>query len=469
MSDITPIKGPGAPIEPGGKKEKTPADTEKFKELMKVEKVRETDAEEQKKRKRREEAEEEEPQEEEAPPPSPPLTPTTPTAPSQPTLTISSTTPSAPTVSKTPLQGAAEEEGFWQDIEAFIDHFVEQTKESAGAPPTAQPPTAEPQAAPPTAEPPAAPPQPPTPAPQPPGTPLPPPPPPPTAPPPIIQPQEGIQPSQLPQGPQAPPSKTEEEAKKVQKKPAPTEPVKGLETLKGEKPSVPGVSAKGAPEEQIQPAKEEKEKFFTEFTKLEGKKPSGKPGVEEVISAEETPSIIAPSQPQMGKEEEEKEKGKSKEEKALEIAGVPETAAPPLAAFEVPAPAAPLPSYVNLSPQVLEMFERMVGVMTVMVDTSIRETTVTLNAPQFASSVFYGSQIIIQEFSTAPHSYNIQFIGNSNAVALFQGNADDLLAAFQSGNYNFRVNRLEASLFPSERPLFKRKESISEEKKDLNK
>ena len=111
----------------------------------------------------------------------------------------------------------------------------------------------------------------------------------------------------------------------------------------------------------------------------------------------------------------------------------------------------------------MEIFDRMVGVMTVMSMSGITETVITLNTPQFASSVFFGSQIIIQEYSTAPQAYNIQLNGSPQAVALFQGNADDLMAAFQAGNYNFRVNRLEAGHL-TERPLFKRKEKAGGEK-----
>jgi hypothetical protein len=50
-------------------------------------------------------------------------------------------------------------------------------------------------------------------------------------------------------------------------------------------------------------------------------------------------------------------------------------------------------------------------------------------------------------------------------VAAFQGNTNDLMAAFQHGNYNFRVNRLDTSLL-DERPLFKRKDKISNDPDD---
>ncbi len=119
-----------------------------------------------------------------------------------------------------------------------------------------------------------------------------------------------------------------------------------------------------------------------------------------------------------------------------------------------------LPSYI--SPQVYALFEKMVGVITVMVESDVKETSITLNSPEFASSAFFGSQIIIQEYSTAPNQFNIQIIGNADAVKIFEGNAQDLLASLNSGKYNFRINRLDVS----EKPLVRRKEKLSDEKRD---
>ena len=132
---------------------------------------------------------------------------------------------------------------------------------------------------------------------------------------------------------------------------------------------------------------------------------------------------------------------------------------------ETPLAPTPPPPYTGMSSQVLDLYERMVGVMTIMTDSKMTETVITLNAPKFASSVFYGTQIIIQEYASAPKAFNIQLNGNPQAVALFQGNADDLMAAFQYGNYNFRVNRMDTG-YLSDRPVFHRKEGGSGDKQD---
>jgi hypothetical protein len=57
----------------------------------------------------------------------------------------------------------------------------------------------------------------------------------------------------------------------------------------------------------------------------------------------------------------------------------------------------------------------------------------------------------------------IKLIGSPEAVNLFQAKRNDLMTAFQEGNYNFRVQRLETSIQGTDRPLFKRKESAGED------
>lgn len=165
------------------------------------------------------------------------------------------------------------------------------------------------------------------------------------------------------------------------------------------------------------------------------------------------------------------EKKQGREEKRVEevaaSGGVQPTSQEALpAAIQPTTPTAPA-SYAYLHPQVLDLFERMVGVMTVMSNAGITETTVTLSSPQYQNSVFFGAQIIIKEYETAQKSYNIQLIGSPQGVALFDANVDDLMAAFQGaqgGRYNFRVNRIETAI-ASEKPLFHRKEAVGKDKK----
>ncbi len=160
--------------------------------------------------------------------------------------------------------------------------------------------------------------------------------------------------------------------------------------------------------------------------------------------------------------------GKRKGEKKVEetsISGVSAAAGQTeMAAGTTAATPTPPASYAYLHPHVLELFERMVGVITVMSDAGITQTTLTLSNPEYAKSVFFGAQIIITEHPTAPKSFNVQLISSPQGVALINANIDDLMAAFQHGKYNFKINRIEASL-STEKPLFHRKEGVGKEGK----
>jgi len=123
------------------------------------------------------------------------------------------------------------------------------------------------------------------------------------------------------------------------------------------------------------------------------------------------------------------------------------------------------PAYTTLSPALLEMFDKMVGTISVLQETQgERKTTVTLTSPNFSSSVFYGAEIVIEEdLHLAPGQYNIKLIGSPEAVNLFQSKQNDLMAAFQSGSYNFRVQRLETAIQRVDKPLFQRKDGVDNE------
>jgi hypothetical protein len=110
-----------------------------------------------------------------------------------------------------------------------------------------------------------------------------------------------------------------------------------------------------------------------------------------------------------------------------------------------------------LSPEVLPLFYQMVGsIMIMTMPPGTSRTEITLNAPAFANSKFFGSTIEITKYSTAPDSLNIRLSGSNEAVKSFNDNIPSLMAAFQSGKFNFRIGRLEAS-YSTERPLFRRK------------
>jgi hypothetical protein len=125
------------------------------------------------------------------------------------------------------------------------------------------------------------------------------------------------------------------------------------------------------------------------------------------------------------------------------------------------------PAYTALNSEILALFEKMVGVISVMKESGITETIIHLNTAEYANSRFAGSEIIIREYSTAPLAYNIELVGTSQNAALFEQNIGALMTAFRAGNHNFTVNRIESRLLQrTDKPLFHRKEKTSEKKEE---
>lgn len=479
MVDVPPIVPPsGLPsAEPPAKKSERTVDKDAFHKEMhrRVEKVSETDPEHKKKRKRQEEAEEEEePQAAQGPtPPSEHVTPFSLTQGTKkaspldmqkgseisPLASAQRTSPleEAPPTSQTPLMGAAPSSDEIEDDSGFFEEsaYLETTEEeepastgysSAPAPEDAL--YSPPEESPPVAQPPRLPEEP---------APLP--------------PQQQSQTS-TPSDETIPTTDSKKKKSSAKKTPpAPTEEGKKLKKAAAAptQPSTLGMTAEELEQQrQISESRgsnaEHTGGFFEQF--LEDKDKGVKKETRAITPGEKegeaTIPLIAPLPPSDYIEKEKKE-----EEGVAATSGISsgQGMGLPAAPFAETTPTGVSNPYANLHPEVMDLFDKMVGTMTVMSYSGITETEVTLNTPKFASSVFFGSQIIIQEYSSAPHSFNIQLNGSPEALALFEGNADELMAAFQHGNYNFRVNRLEAGLV-GQKPIVKRKGPASRNKED---
>ncbi|QVL55479.1 MAG: hypothetical protein KFB95_09265 [Simkaniaceae bacterium] len=135
------------------------------------------------------------------------------------------------------------------------------------------------------------------------------------------------------------------------------------------------------------------------------------------------------------------------------IEATSETASIILPTFETPiAPVAETqttPSYTRLTPEVHELFEKMGGVMVVQLDKGVTTTTMNINMP---NSIFNGAQVILDQYSSAPHSYNLQLIGSPEAVKLFTSNMTQLENSFKQANFNFEVNILNPSITQTKKP-----------------
>lgn len=97
----------------------------------------------------------------------------------------------------------------------------------------------------------------------------------------------------------------------------------------------------------------------------------------------------------------------------------------------------------KLSPQVYELFEKMVGFITIQKINGVERTTVTID---MKGSIFNGAELILDRSSTAQDTFNIELKASPEAVALFNQNAADLAAAFQKKDFDFRVNIKRASI-----------------------
>ena len=95
--------------------------------------------------------------------------------------------------------------------------------------------------------------------------------------------------------------------------------------------------------------------------------------------------------------------------------------------------------------------------MVVQLDKGITTTTMNINMP---NSVFNGAQVILDQYSSAPHSYNLQLIGSPEAVKLFTSNMTQLENSFKQANFNFEVNILNPSITQTKKPLTSSVEAV---------
>lgn len=120
----------------------------------------------------------------------------------------------------------------------------------------------------------------------------------------------------------------------------------------------------------------------------------------------------------------------------------------------------------ELSAEIATLFEKMAGTMLILASSRETETTFFLDSPQFHHSVFYGTRITIKEFSTAPKAFNIAIGTSALALAHLEANKSALLEAFEKGNFNFSIGRLDTEIEQTDRPLFHRKEAVSQDEED---
>ena len=178
-------------------------------------------------------------------------------------------------------------------------------------------------------------------------------------------------------------------------------------------------------------------------------------------ASQETPQEeSSPTEEQEKKFETKKVAQKKKETKVVTSPPTPLQSTPVIVPNLLSPASGVTPIYTSLKPELLALFERLIGSMSIMNTSGITETTIELNASEF--STFAGAKIVITEHTTAPKIFNIEFLGTAQTVALFNDSSASLVAAFKNGNYAFQVNRIDASLLKTDRPLFHRKEETKD-------
>lgn len=232
------------------------------------------------------------------------------------------------------------------------------------------------------------------------------------------------------------PKEKEKVKDKEKGKPSPSSPIT-LEHLAAKSP--------GKKSGVISPTKKEKKKEVVEgMTSFEPEKP--KMTLPFTAAKEKTEEKLLQRKP--APSETSKEKPHEEPATNLSFAG-------PDAMFNLgPTETIASPTYAMLPKQVFELFERMVGYLMIEQTKGVSSTTVKLSMP---GSVFHGCEVVIDHYDTAPHSYNIQFLGTPSAVTLFSTHMQDLAAAFQHSRFAFTVHLQTPVLLEESRPVLKRK------------
>ncbi|MCH9617359.1 MAG: hypothetical protein SP4CHLAM5_09750 [Chlamydiia bacterium] len=134
-----------------------------------------------------------------------------------------------------------------------------------------------------------------------------------------------------------------------------------------------------------------------------------------------------------------KDDSSHKESDDQEIVGVGAPEAPSITGVD----ALQMSPFANIPKDVFELFEKMVGMMQVSKDNGKSITTVKLNMP---GSTFDKCELVLEHYDTAPNNYNVQFLGNPDAVNRFTQNLAGLDGVIKNSKLNFSIHLLPPKL-----------------------
>lgn len=151
---------------------------------------------------------------------------------------------------------------------------------------------------------------------------------------------------------------------------------------------------------------------------------------------------------------------KHKEESISPVSGVEGITTPSFSPNTVVTPSALPTHFSNMPQQVFDLFQKMVGLVTVHKETGIDTTTVTLNMP---GSIFDQSQVVIEKYTTAANQINILLKGSPEAVNLMNDNIVNLAAAFEASKIASQVNIQRPILLPEYQVLSRKQDKGDDE------
>jgi hypothetical protein len=205
----------------------------------------------------------------------------------------------------------------------------------------------------------------------------------------------------------------------------------------------------------------EKEEPLTPTKKESFKQSTEMPTTPLATDDEQTPFIVPQHTPTLSSEfseKEKKEKGsltKVEEKVVLPIAPKIEGEIQPgTVSSSQPSTFGSVASFTQLPPQILEMFEKLVGVMTVLQYQGVSTTSITLNMP---NTMLDGTTIDIEHYDTAPHAFNIQIYATPQAQEYISQNVQTLQTQLRTTLPNFDITIREPLLIGKTQEEKKRK------------
>ena len=117
------------------------------------------------------------------------------------------------------------------------------------------------------------------------------------------------------------------------------------------------------------------------------------------------------------------------------------------------------------SPLAIEIMEKASTALVMLFHEGNSTTTVTLDDSFSTLPELSGSQIIIEEFSSAPKVFNVRICTTAQGLQALEGHLPSLVQLFEERKFGFSINRIETELL-EDRPLLHRKDHNDDEDLD---